>query len=113
MFDGLDGDYNVTLSSVPAGYAYDPNAYIATNDNRKIIIDMYDLNMLHGSGTGLYECYQIMETGVYTVTVSNENDLDYIQFAPQKNGVYTVESWVNIVDDDVNPICMAYLGTSQ
>lgn len=113
VIDGLDGDYNVTLSSVPAGYAYDPNAYVATNDNRKIIIDMYDLNMLHGSGTGLYECYQIMETGVYTVTVSNENDLDYIQFAPQKNGVYTVESWVNIVDDDVNPICMAYFGTSQ
>ena len=111
--DGLDGDYNVTLSSVPSGYAYDPNAYVATNDNRRIIIDMYDLNMLRGSGTGLYECYQIVETGVYTVTINSENDFSYIQFAPQKNGVYTVESWVNIVDDGVNPICNAYLGTSQ
>lgn len=111
--DGLDGDYKVTLSSVPAGYAYDPNVYTATNDNRNIIIDMYDLNMLRGSGTGLYECYQINETGVYTITVQSEGDLSYIQFAPQTNGVYTVESWVNVVDDNVSPICMAYLGSSQ
>ena len=113
VIDGLDGDYNVTLSSVPSGYAYDPNAYVATNDNRNIIIDMYDLNMLRGSGTGLYECYQINETGVYTITVQSEGDLSYIQFAPQTNGVYTVESWVNVVDDNVSPICMAYLGSSQ
>ena len=111
--DGLDGDYSVTLSSVPSGYAYDPNGYVATNDNRRIIIDMYDLNLLRGAGTGLYECYQIAETGVYTITVENENDLSYIQFAPQTNGVYTVESWVNVVDDDVNPVCLAYFGSSQ
>ena len=52
---GLDGDYSVTLSSVPSGYAYDSNAYIATNDNRNIIIDMYDLNILRGEGKGLFE----------------------------------------------------------
>ena len=113
VIDGLDGDYNVTLSSVPSGYAYDPNAYVATNDNRNIIIDMYDLNLLRGSGMGLYECYQISDTGVYTITVQNESDFSYIQFAPQMNGTYTVESWVNVVDDDVSPICVAYLGTSQ
>ena len=111
--DGLDGDYRVTLSSVPSGYAYDPNAYVATNDNRNIVIDLYDLNMLRGSGTGLYECYQISNTGVYTITITEESQLSYIQFAPQTNGVYTVESWVNAVDDDVSPICMAYFGTSQ
>lgn len=111
--DGLDGDYSVTLSSVPSGYAYDPNAYTATNDNRNIVIDLYDLNTLRGAGTGLYECYEIRDTGVYTITVRGEGDLSYIQFAPQTNGTYTVESWVNVVDDEVNPICMAYLGTSQ
>lgn len=113
VIDGLDGDYNVTLSSVPPGCAYDPNAYVANNDKRDVVIDLYDLNTLRGAGQGLYECYEISETGVYTVTVTNESDLSYIQFAPQTNGVYTVESWVNIVDDEVNPICMAYLGTSQ
>ena len=111
--DGLDGDYNVTLSSVPSGYAYDPNNYVATNDNRNIIIDMYDLNLLRGAGTGLYECYNISTTGVYTVTINSEDDLSYIQFAPQTNGVYTVESWADTSFDDVSPYCLAYFGTTQ
>ena len=111
--DGLDGDYGVTLSNVPSGYAYDPNSNVATNDNRNITLELYDLNMLRGSGTGLYQCYQINSTGVYTVTIKNAGDLSYIQFAPRANGTYTVESWVNVIDDDVSPICMAYLGSSQ
>ena len=111
--DGLDGDYNVTLSAVPSGYAYDPNSNIATNDNRNIFIDLYDLNMLRGSGTGLYQCYQINSPGVYTVTIQKEGDFSYVQFAPQMNGTYTVESWVNVIDDDVSPICNAYLGSSS
>lgn len=111
--DGLDGDYRVTLSNVPSGYAYDPNSNVATNDNRNITIDLYDLNMLRGSGTGLYQCYQIKDTGVYTVTVKDAGEFAYVQFAPQINGTYTVESWVNTVDDDVSPICMAYMGSSQ
>ena len=113
VIDGLDGDYRVTLSGVPSGYAYDPNAYTATNDSRHVVIDLYDLNLLRGSGTGLYECYQINSTGVYTITINSETELSYIQFAPQTNGTYTVESWVNAVDDEVMPVCMAYLGTAQ
>ena len=113
IIDGLDGDYNVTLSSVPSGYAYDSNAYIATNDNKNIVIDMYDLNLLKGSGDTLNNCYMIYETGVYTVTVNGETDYNYIRFAPQTNGVYTVESWVSVVEEEVSPICLAYLGSSQ
>lgn len=111
--DGLDGDYSVTLSSVPAGYAYDPNAYTATNDNRNIIIEMYDLNLLRGSGNSLDNVYQISSTGVYTITVNSEEEMSYIRFAPQTNGVYTVESWVSAVEDLVNPVCIAYLGSAH
>ena len=111
--DGLDGDYQVTLSTVPQNCAYDSNGYIATNDNKNIVIDLYDLNLLRGKGTGLYECYEISGTGVYTVTVTDESDLSYIQFAPQMNGVYTVESWVDVSLDDVSPYCLAYLGSTQ
>ncbi len=111
--DGLDGDYNVTLSSVPSGCAYAPNSYTATNENRSITIDLYDLNHLRGAGEGLYECYYIGTTGVYTVTINGEEDFSYIEFAPQHNGVYTVESWVSVTEDEVSPICMGYLGSSQ
>lgn len=113
VIDGLDGDYRVTLSTVPSGYAYDPNSYLATNNHKNLVIELLDLNVLRGSGTGLYECYNINETGVYTVTINEPGELCYIQFAPQNNGVYTVESWVNTIDDEANPICMAYLGSSQ
>lgn len=120
--DGLDGDYKVTLSTTPSGYAYDPNAYTATNDERHIIIDMYDLNLVMGAGAGLYSCFSISGTGVYSVTIREEAmDTDgdgsliqnvYFEFAPQMNGTYTVESWANTVDDEVNPICIAYSGSS-
>lgn len=113
VIDGLDGDYNVTLSSVPSGYAYDSNAYVATNDNRNIVIEMYDLNLLRGSGTNTNDVYQISDTGVYTVTINSENDFSYIRFSPQINGVYTVESWVSVVEDEISPICLAYLGSAH
>lgn len=113
VIDGLDGDYNVTLSSVPSGYAYDSNAYTATNDNRNIIIEMYDLNLLRGSGSSVDDVYYISNTGVYTVTINSESDFSYIRFAPQTNGVYTVESWVSVVEDEVSPICLAYLGSAH
>lgn len=117
VVDGLDGDYRVTLSNVPAGYAYDTNAYIATNDNRIIIIDMYKLEFLrgeeNGAGSGLYNCIEINQTGVYTVTIKEAGEFVYIEFGPKNNGVYSVESWVNTVDDDISPTCVAYYGHSQ
>ena len=121
--DGLDGDYKVTLSSTPSGYAYDPNAYVATNDSRHVIIDMYDLNLVSGAGTGLYSCYRVEGTGIYSVTIKNDpTDSDgdgstiqkiYFEFAPQESGTYTIESWADTAIDEVNPICTAFLGSSQ
>lgn len=111
--DGLDGDYNVTLSNVPQDCAYDPNAYMATNDNRNITIDMYDLNMVQGAGTELYSCYSMTGTGVYSVTVTEPGELTYFEFSPQTSGTYTVESWADVNDDGVNPKVVAYYGTSS
>lgn len=111
--DGLDGDYQVTLSNVPHGYAYDPNAYKATNDQRNVTIDLYDLNVITGGGDGLYESYRMNSTGIYSVTVDQAGDRTYFEFAPQINGTYTVESLVDVHDDGVNPICMAYYGSSS
>ncbi len=119
--DGLDGDYTVTLSAAPSGYAYDPNAYMATNDNRNIIIDMYDSGSVNAKESNLYNAHRISTTGVYTVTITEDPDdvnqdekyvdVAYFEFAPTVNGIYTVESWVNTADDDVNPVCLAYLGS--
>lgn len=111
--DGLDGDYKITLSTVPAGYAYDTNSYVATNLERNVILDLYDLNSVNGRGTGLYSCYRLSETGIYSVTISEAGEEAYFEFAPQYNGTYTVESWASVAEDEINPIATAYYGSSS
>ena len=111
--DSYDASYKVTLSNVPYGYAYDPNAYVATNTSRAVVIDMYDLNVVRGTGNGLYNCYEMSGTGVYSVTVTEPGDSEFFEFAPETRGTYTEESWVDVNDDGVNPIATAYYGSSN
>lgn len=111
--DGLDGDYRVTLSAVPNEYTYDPNGHVATNDNRSIILDLYTQSILTGSGTGLYDCYNFRKTGVYTAVINNPGDAIFFQYAPETNGVYSIESWIDTRADEVNPYVDVYGGSSQ
>ena len=111
--DGLDGDYRVTLSSVPYGYAYDANAYTANLLNRDVVLDLYDLNSVTGKGSELYNCYALSGTGVYSVTVSEPGEMAYFEFSPQASGTYTVESWANVTEDEINPIAVAYYGSAS
>jgi len=92
--DGLDGDYRVTLSAIPNEYTYDPNSNIATNDDRNIVIALYTLNILTGGGTGIYDCYNFSKTGVYSAVVDSPEDAIYFQYAPDRSGTYTIESWI-------------------
>ncbi len=120
--DGLDGDYTVTLYGTPSGYTYDPNAYMATNDDRNIIIEMKTSGAVLADGNGLWNAEQVTTTGVYTVTIYDDPtdkngdgrnaDVIYFDFIPQTNGTYTIESWVSTSDDEINPICLAYANSS-
>lgn len=111
--DGLDGDYKVTLSAVPNEYTYDPNTHIATNDARNIVLDLYTLNHLTGSGTGMYDCYHFSKTGVYSAVIESAEDEIWFQYAPDGSGTYTVESWVDTTADNINPYIEVYGGSSQ
>ncbi|MBQ7347476.1 MAG: hypothetical protein IJW55_05920 [Clostridia bacterium] len=111
--DGLDGDYKVTLSAVPNEYTYDPNSNLATNDDRNIILDLYTLNHLSGSGTGLYDCYSFTSTGVYSAVIEDADDAIYFQYAPSTSGTYTIESWIDTTEDTVDPYIEVYGGHSQ
>lgn len=110
--DGLDGDYHVTLSAIPNEYAYDPNSYIATNDNRNIVLDLYTLNRLTGGGTGLYDCYKFSKTGVYSAVVNGPDDAIYFEYAPDGSGTYSIESWADTTADNINPYVDVYIGSS-
>jgi len=111
--DGLDGDYRVTLSQVPSGYTYDPNTNIATNDQRNIVLNLRKLNFLSGGGTGLYDCYSFSKTGVYMATIDGPDDGIYFQYSPDRSGVYSIESWVDVTADNINPYVDVYYGSSE
>ena len=109
--DGLDGDYKVTLSAVPNDYTYDPNSNIATNDNRNIVLELHKLNILTGSGTGSYTGHPISKSGVYSATLDSPESAVYFMYSPTENGVYTIESWVDVEADNVNPYMDVYNGS--
>ncbi len=111
--DGLDGDYRVTLSAVPNEYTYDPNGNIATNDDRNIVLELYTLNRLTGSGTGIYDCYHFSKTGVYSAVIEDPDDAIYFQYAPDRSGTYSIESWIDVTADNINPYIDVYGGSSQ
>ena len=109
--DGLDGDYKVTLSAVPNELTYDPNSNLATNDNRNIILNLHTLNVLTGLGTGSYTGHSISKTGVYSATLDGPDSAIYFMYSPTENGIYTIESWVDVAADNINPYVDVYIGT--
>ena len=109
--DGLDGDFQVSLSAVPNEYSYDPNAYIATNYDKNITLELYTLNRLTGGGTGIYDCYKFSKTGVYSAVIDSPSDTIYFEYAPDRSGTYSIESWVNVAEDNVNPYVDVYGGS--
>lgn len=109
--DGLDGDYQVTLSSVPSGLAYNPNIYTADNENRHIEIELYEITKTRGDGKDLYNCIALADPGVYQVELKSPDDMVLYEFIPRENGEYSVESWVDVTANDINPLVDVYIGT--
>ncbi len=109
--DGLDGDYRLTLSTVPEGFAYDPSAYVATNDDKHIVVELFKITKTVGKGSGLYSCIALNKTGVYEAEITSEKHIVYYQFSPRTNGTYSVESWVDVTENMVNPKLDIYTGS--
>ncbi len=113
--EGLDGDYRVTISSVPDGYAYNPNIYVATNDKRDIEIELFEISKIRGvtssTGSSLYNCFKISGTGIYSVEIKRASQVAYFELTPTRSGTYTIESWVDVTENTVNPSLEIYNGT--
>lgn len=111
--DGLDGDYRITVNGLPNDFTYNPNGSIATNDDRVVEVPLYPLTFLAGGGTGIYDCYKFKHTGVYCAVIENPGDGIFFEYAPTGNGVYTIESWIDISADSINPYVDVYYGSTQ
>ena len=109
---GLDGDYQVTLSNIPDGLSYNPNAYVATNDARHVTVQLYDLDKIRRGGDDLYNCIELTRVGMYQVEITSPDHVVLFEFKPQTNGVYTVESWMDVTANDINPKIDVYYGST-
>ena len=117
--EGLDGNYVVTLKNIPDGYTYNPNPYNAkhkaygnmvTNDEPELTINLYRLGETHGVGNDLQNGSRcvLKTTNVYRATLTSSEQKIYFEFAPKSSGTYTIESWLPVTDDKVNPIIDVY-----
>ena len=110
---GLDGDYRVTLSNVPTGYTYDPNNHYADNYNTDITIEILKLNPWGpGSGTNTLSAIEVRQLGTYRASLTERNQWIYFKYRPLAAGVYSIQSWVDIVANEVNPILERYNANS-
>ncbi len=105
---GLDGDYKVTISSLPEGFTYNPNIYNATNNSRHVEIELHKIVPTQGRGMDLYSAIPIKFTGVYCVEVKSADLETYFEFAPTKSGTYGVQSWMDVTADEINPMANYY-----
>ncbi len=106
---GLDGDYRVTLANLPEGYYYNPNINFADNNKRNIEIQLHKLVPTQGSGMNLYsDCIKVRNTGVYCVEIQQADVPVYFEFVPTEAGLYSVESWMDTVADEVDPGATRY-----
>ena len=110
---GLDGDYHVTLSKVPDGYTYDTNGYIASNQSRSIKVEMLQIIPTTGTGSGMYNCIKINRLGTYRTTLTSSTHAVFYEYMPTMQGRYSIQSWVDISENEINPIMEVYGGSTQ
>lgn len=112
----LDGDFHVYLEGLPEKYAYDPNGYRATSDERSVAMLLVDItNPIDGTGSGLYVgdgCYQVKYDGTYRAEIAKKNKYVYYEYKPVSAGWYQILSWVNAFENKVNPVLQQYNGSS-
>ena len=115
---GLNGEYRVTLSSLPNGYTYDCNAYEINNNERDAVIKLIKIipvktNDLSHNGKDEYKGYQIYDYGTYRATLTSASSKIYYEFHPRENGVFFITSMVDVTANNINPIIEVWGGNSS
>lgn len=110
----LDGDFSVYLSGLPEAYSYNANIYRAGGDDRHVDIILTDVTQpVKGDGGGLYRsqgCYVVNYQGTYRA-LCTEGEYLYYEYQPTMAGRYVVETWVNVYDDEIDPVMEIYTGS--
>lgn len=117
---GLDGDYKVTLTSLPTGFTYEPNINHANNLSKKISVTVYKIQ--EASETNYFKKYKdsvviediygrkLPKTGVYRTTLKNSDDKVLFYYQPSKQGTYSLTTLVDVTENKINPKLTLYTG---
>lgn len=117
----LDGDFDIYLTGLPSQYSYNPNIYHVNSDTRHVDIFIVDITEpdsgdggINAPGSaGLYTnggCFEVTLQGTYRVTCYDPDQTYYFQYQPTTAGLYSIESWCNIYEDEINPVVDIYKG---
>lgn len=111
---GLDGEYRVTLSGLPDDYTYDPNGIYVDNDHRDVNVELLPIITTVNSGRDYYhDCIEVNKLGTYRHEFTSKDEKAWFRYAPTAQGKYVIESWVDVTENELNPIMVHYAGTSQ
>ena len=111
---GLDGEYRVTLSGLPDDYTYNPNGNYVDNDNRNAIVELLPIIPTTNRGTNYYtDCIKVDKLGTYRHTFNGRDEKAWFRYEPTAQGKYVIESWVDVTENEINPIMVHYVGNSQ
>ena len=115
--EGLDGDYHVTLSTLPKGYTYDCNGYTADNDEKNIQIELLEIlsyrqyvRLTPNNEEEELRWYTISKYGTYRITLNSSSDSVAFMFEPSENGRFSITSWCDVTANEINPILKIYYG---
>lgn len=112
--EGLDGEYRVTLSGLPDDYTYDPNGHYVDNDNRDIQIELLPIVPTSNRGEDPYGDPIVMkQLGTYRHRFDAKGERAWFRYEPQAQGKYIIESWVDVTENEINPIMIWYRGNVQ
>lgn len=134
----LDGDYKVTLVDLADNVTYNPQGYSADNKNKHTVIEILTiLGTTHSDGSNINDVEAMTTIDVSTSNSAgstyraiidspwngqrggeysgprNEKfeGIVFYQLKPTQSGWYSVESWVDVSSNEVNPILEYYLGS--
>lgn len=107
----LDGDYTVTLVTLPTGFTYNPNIYSVSNDIKSAVITLYQISPTNSGGNYQGTPYYVINTtGAYKVNLKNDKDSVMFYFQPTRQGMYTIESLMDVTANEVNPFLEVHAG---
>lgn len=107
---GLDGDYLVVLSGLDEDYTYNPNEsqYLATNNSPDVSVTVYRLSTANkttaNNGSTYLKGIGLPDVGIYRAEFTKAGQEIYYSFKPKTGGEYILESWVAIVNNQIDPV---------